>query len=510
MRRGLLLALILFCGGVSARNKNILLMVADDGGFEFPMWGNNVTGAVHLAKLADRGTTFDRAFTAVSSCSPSRSALLTGLPTHQNGMYGLHQFPGNFQSNKDVTSMPNLLTAAGYKTGILGKYHVGPIPNYQFTYGLTPEHCWAGAVGDPLVTQVPSEYCKANYNDVSRNITAMKLRARQFLTEIEPEKPWLLYVGFGDCHRCGFESSIGSFCENYGDPSKNGGFIPDWKPVHFSTNDVIVPSFLPDTQAVRQDIAGQYTAVNRMDTGIGLLVAEVDRAGATQDTLVVYFSDNGIPFPSGKTNINTNQGHGEPLVIVNPDSSLSAQRSSHTVGSLDILPTVLDWAGVKYPQSAKAGNKKAELTGTSLLPLTTGASSSDGGVAFASHNYHSLYCYYPARAVVSGGYRLTHNIAHSLSYGILEDVYVTTTWKQIANGTITSEWVYNYTSYKHRPEFELYDINADPMGLHNLAEDAAHAETFAELHVKLMGWRNITHDPWLPCDTSGADGICSL
>ena len=53
---------------------------------------------------------------------------------------------------------------------------------------------------------------------LTRNITSMKLRARQFLTEIEPEKPFFLYVGWGDCHRCGFESEIGTFCEFYGSP----------------------------------------------------------------------------------------------------------------------------------------------------------------------------------------------------------------------------------------------------------------------------------------------------
>jgi len=275
----LLIAAVASTSAFTTRKKNVLFMLADDGGFEFPMWNNSLAakgGA--LEALARRGLTLDRAFTAVSSCSPSRSAILSGLPTHQNGMYGLHQAPGNFQSNRDITSLPNLLNAAGYKTGILGKYHVGPMQNYQFTYGLSKEYCWAGATGN-YATQDVSSYCNADYNEVSRNITSMKLRARQFLTEIEPEKPFFLYVGWGDCHRCGFESEIGTFCEFYGSPEHKQGTIPDWKPKFFSPEEVIVPPFLPDNAEVRRDLAAQYSAVNRMDTGIGLMLVSLRGQG---------------------------------------------------------------------------------------------------------------------------------------------------------------------------------------------------------------------------------------
>ena len=141
----------------------------------------------HIAALANRSTIFERAYTAVSSCSPSRSAVLSGLPTHQNGMYGLHQYPGNFQSHRDVTSVPNLLNAAGYKTGIIGKHHVGPLPSYDFTYGTNATFCWSGALGNPVVD--PPTGCTAEYNEVTRNITSMGARAKTFLQSLEPQKP---------------------------------------------------------------------------------------------------------------------------------------------------------------------------------------------------------------------------------------------------------------------------------------------------------------------------------
>ena len=83
------------------KTKNVLFLLVDDGGFELAPWGNRVTHTPNIHALAERDGSiiFDRAYTAVSSCSPSRSAILSGLPTHENGMYGLHQLPGENESD---------------------------------------------------------------------------------------------------------------------------------------------------------------------------------------------------------------------------------------------------------------------------------------------------------------------------------------------------------------------------------------------------------------------------
>eukprot|EP00966_Prymnesium_polylepis_P027284 631134-Prymnesium_polylepis.1 len=107
----------------ASSSRNILFMLVDDGGFESPVWGNAAIRTPHIAALANRSTVFDRAYTAVSSCSPSRAAILTGLPSHQNGVYGLNQFPSNFGAHRDVVSLPALLSSIGYKTGCIGKLH---------------------------------------------------------------------------------------------------------------------------------------------------------------------------------------------------------------------------------------------------------------------------------------------------------------------------------------------------------------------------------------------------
>ena len=368
--------------------RNILFMLVDDGGFESPIWSNTTNLVTpHLAKLATRATLFERAFNAVSSCSPSRSAILTGLPTHQNGMYGLHQYPWPFTSNRDVQSIPNMLNSAGYKTGIIGKHHVGPLSAYDFKYGANREYCWAGAVGNPNLE--PSSGCEHDYNDATRNVTAMAARARIFLRIVEPASPFFLYVGFGDTHRCKYKSAIGSFCEQYG-AGGQFGTIPDWQPRFWKPSDVEVPPFVPDDAASRADIAGMWTAWHRLDAGVGLLLEEVTTAGAADSTLVFFFSDNGIPFPAAKTTL-LEQGHHDPLLIFSPLQASRGRRAKQIVSALDFMPTMLAWARISYPSHSTAGGQPASLGGSSLLALLDDDVAGWRNTAFGSHQFHSAW-----------------------------------------------------------------------------------------------------------------------
>ena len=77
-----------------------------------------------------------------------------------------------------------------------------------------------------------------------------------------------MYVAFHDPHRCGHtHPEYGMFCEKFGSGGSGFGVIPDWKPVYYRPEDVVVPYFVPDTPAARQDIAAQYTTISRLDQG---------------------------------------------------------------------------------------------------------------------------------------------------------------------------------------------------------------------------------------------------
>jgi N-sulfoglucosamine sulfohydrolase len=257
--------------------KNVLFLLADDGGFETAVYNNNAIRSPNIDALGSMSTIFDRAYTSVSSCSPSRSAILTGLPTHQNGMYGLEHSVHHFRSFDGVQSLPMILEKAGYRTGIIGKKHVAPDYVYPFNYSKTE-------FDDPAMSR-----------QYGRNITLIKELAEDFLDGCKNDtSPIFLYIGFRDPHRCG--GSVGSFCELWGSGGENG-VIPDWKPQYYTPEEVKVPYNVPDTPAARDDLTKQYTSISRLDQGIGLLVESLKRYGLMNSTLIIYFSDNGIPFP---------------------------------------------------------------------------------------------------------------------------------------------------------------------------------------------------------------------
>lgn len=83
---------------LSQGERNVMVLLLDDGGFQTPIYGNTRIKTPHLDALAQRSLVFKHGYTSVSSCSPSRSAILTGLPQHQNGMYGLHGGMQHFSS----------------------------------------------------------------------------------------------------------------------------------------------------------------------------------------------------------------------------------------------------------------------------------------------------------------------------------------------------------------------------------------------------------------------------
>ena len=109
----------------SATRRNVVLIVSDDQGLDLGCLGVDVL-TPRLDALARNGTRFDRAYAAVSSCSPSRGVLYTGLYSHQNGLYGLAHTVHNQSLLDGIETLPVLLKAAGYTTALVGKKHVRP------------------------------------------------------------------------------------------------------------------------------------------------------------------------------------------------------------------------------------------------------------------------------------------------------------------------------------------------------------------------------------------------
>lgn len=435
----------------TARGRNVLLLISDDQGLDLGCYGTPVA-TPRLDRLAREGTRFSHAFAAVSSCSPSRAVIHTGLYGHQNGMYGL-QHDVHHQSLLDgIETLPSLLRRAGYATALVGKKHVGPDRAFPFEAELVPERSGI------------------------RDVREMAVAAASFIRSTS-DRPFFVTVAYSDPHRA---------ATDYG----NDRAWPGVMPVRYDPAKVHVPSHLPDLPAVRRDLAEYYESLSRLDTGIGMLLDLLAESGRAEDTLVVFLSDNGRPFPGAKTNL-YGPGLHLPLIIRAPGGAPSVNDAM--VSWTDIAPTLLDWAGVAPPAYP--------LSGRSLLPILGKTGDPAHDAVFASHEFHEINQYYPMRAVRTRTHSYILNLAHPLDYPVAGDVAGSPSWRAIAAAPAIRLGKRTQAAYLKRPAEELYDLTRDPDELVNLAADPAHAAVRDTLRARLLAMRKATRDPWLAGQT---------
>jgi N-sulfoglucosamine sulfohydrolase len=446
----ILALLLLLAAPAGAGPRNVLLIIADDQGRDLGAYGNAVVRTPHLDTLAARGTLFTHAFATVSSCSPSRSVILTGRYSHSNGMYGLAHDVHNQHLLPRVQTLPQLLKAAGYRTGLVGKKHVLPEAQFPFDAELAPERSGV------------------------RDVAFMADEAKRFLST-KSSQPFFLLVGYSDPHRAP---------ENFGNTRE----WPEVPRQTYAPKDVLVPGHLPDVAEVRQDLAEYYESLSRLDSGVGLLLEAVRQAGHERDTLVIYLSDNGSAFPGAKTTLYDTGIH-LPLIVAAPDAARRGVRNEAMVSWIDVMPTILDWAGA--PRSADP------LPGRSILPILAAEKPAGWDRIFASHNFHEIQQYYPMRALRTRRYKYIVNLANVLSYPIAGDIAASPSWQVIERAYALGLGVRSFSSFLHRPREELYDLSKDPDEVDNLAVAAKHRPLLEQMRSEMEAFRRATRDPWL-------------
>jgi len=394
-------------------------------------------------------------------------------------MYGLHNGYHHFNSFDGVQSLPLLLKQNGIRTGIIGKKHVAPEYVYPFDYAETEEN--------------------NSILQVGRNITKMKELTQYFLSSQDKTKPFFLYIGFHDPHRCGHtHPEYGVFCEKFGNGDKGMGRIPDWKPDYYDSTEVVVPSFVQDTVAARKDISAQYTTISRLDQGVGLVMNELRMAGFLNNTMIIFTSDNGIPFPNGRTNLYV-PGRAEPFLLSVPSTPSTWDTvSNQYVSHLDITPTILNWYELPYPDYELFG-RQVKLTGKSLLQKDI------TNTVFGSHSLHEVTMYYPMRSIHCDNITFIENLNYLMPFPIDQDFYLAPSFQDILNRTrsgIDTHWFKSLKDYYYRSKWEMYNLTSDPLEKQNLAWNANYLSTRTTLMNKLKQWQEATADPWR-CSPSG-------
>jgi N-sulfoglucosamine sulfohydrolase len=451
--RLLILALIAFLSSPTlGAPKNILLFVADDLGREvLGCYGNPVIKTPHLDSLAREGTRFTSAFCTTASCTASRSVILSGVHNHRTGLYGHEHDFHHFRAFESLRTLPVMLAEAGYRTARAGKYHVAPEEVFKFQQVLPPN----------------------NSN-----------RLQKFIEE-DPTKPFFLY-----------------FCTN--EPHRPFAHDPEDR---VDPKSVIVPDWLPDTPECRGELALYYASTRRVDKAIGRLIDVLKKTKAYDDTLVLFISDNGAPFPGSKTNL-YEPGMRLPCLLKLPKPAKPEHVNDAMISWLDITPTLLDFAGAtppppppRQPQPARPrGSTVAtapDMQGRSFLSIVEQDHPTGWDEIHASHTFHEITMYYPMRVVRTRTHKLIWNIAHPLPFPFASDLHDSRTWQGALQRNLATLGRRPVSEYLRRPRFELYDLKSDPGEIRNLADDARHAELLADLQSKMKQFQHQTDDPWV-------------
>ena len=433
--------------------RSVLFIIADDWSRIAGCYGDSVIKTPNIDALAERGVVFDYGFCTSPSCAVSRACILTGQHSHTHGQYGHCHGIHGFRTHEYMQSIPKIVKARGFATGCIGKKHVEPISVYPFDF-------------EPKVD--------------ARSPTDTADKVRIFL-EQNKESPFYLHVGSSYPHRAG---------RSFGNEREHAGI----EAVPYAPAEVIVPDFLPDVPAVREDLAEYYQSISRYDQVVGAVLRTLEASGRADETLIFVTTDHAMPFPGAKAS-SFDSGHHCPLVISSPDQQKRGIHNQALMNWVDFCPTILEWCGVEHPDGSNA------LPGRSLLPILEDDSLHPGDGAwegtYFSHCFHEITNYYPYRVLRGRRYKYVRNLAYQLETPLPSDLFRSMTWTAVRNDNIDMLGQRPRESFVHQGREALYDIENDPAESRNLINNGGLADVVAEMRGKVMDFRKQTKDPWL-------------
>ena len=405
----------------AAARPNIVVLIGDDLGWrDVGAYGNAGIRTPHIDRLAKSGLRVELAFGTTPQCSPSRLSMLTGKFAHATGTEDLHT-----PLPEGERILPSYLRARGYFTGMMAKTHLGPSGERQFQW-----------------------YSRETANALPAFLDSAGTR------------PFFLWVGFHDPHR----------------PYERGSISDPHSPAQ-----VTVPPHLADTPETRADLALYYDEIARMDGEIGRMLAELERRKLRDNTLVIFLSDNGAPFPREKGTL-YDSGTRTPLILSWP-RVVRAGSVYHRglVSTVDLAPTLLELAGATVP---------AAMQGRSFRALLTAPDSYAGDPhVFGERNWHD--CDEHQRSVRTSRFKLIRTDAYTaLPLCTAADVGASPSFlalRALARaGRLTEAQGRLFEAPRAR--IELYDLAADPWELRNVADDPKYATEVRELAAVLQEW----------------------
>ena len=356
-----------------AEQPNILLILADDMGYgDLSCLGSQTVMTPHIDRLAESGVLCTRAYIASAVCSPSRAGLITGRDPRRFGYEGnLNASDDNYASRPELLGLPtrehtlaDQLRPLGYSTALIGKWHLGSKARFHPNKRGFDYFCGMLGGGHDY-------FPKPNRNKLERNKEPLRSFSSPYLTDFftdeavrwieeartgQGSRPWFLYLSYNAPHT----------------------------PMQATKEDLEACSHIKDSR--RRTYAAMMRALDR---GIGRVVQSLRETDQLENTLVVFFSDNGGatnnaswngPLSGAKGTLREG-GVRTPMIWSWPTRIEPRRLDSVTVSSLDLLPTFLAAAGGKslplrpapsyHDRKNESRMKKlvGEYDGINLLPI---------------------------------------------------------------------------------------------------------------------------------------------
>jgi arylsulfatase A-like enzyme len=417
-----------------SNRPNIIFFFTDDHGWrDSEPYGNPYIKTPNITRLAKESMQFMHAYAASPTCSPSRSTVVTGLMPHRCGA----DFFGA-PIARDIKIVPGYFNEAGYHTVSAGKDGF-----IQGGWGLS-------SPGRNRYTQ--------RIGDVDRT--------DEYIRKYKGEKPLFMYIGCSQPHQPWQKNKI------Y-DPEK----IP------------VPPNFV-DTPEMRLSMANYYQDVTVMDEKLGKVLDALDaREDLKKNTLFVFSTDQGAHLPFGKWNL-YDAGLRVPFMASWPGVIEPGSKTESMISLADVLPTFLEAAGESIPDG---------LDGKSFLPVLKDGSQKHRDVVFGTHTGNnngpeSNHNNNPMRTIRTPTHRYIFTLEPDRLFHtsfrkpnpLHNPVAVYKSWQEKAKTDDFAKRVIQ--TYEHRPAEELYDLEADPYEMNNLADDPKHGELLKSLKAQLTEW----------------------
>ncbi len=443
---------------------NFMLIVADDMGPQLEKYGHPGARTPTLDSLANQGVLFRNAQAPGSTCSVARASIMTGTHPHtHNVRINVHEYMGpkpNFSSNElnlmqsqalpdSLATLVELLVKAGYRTGLTKKFHTASHDRY-------PYHEWLKG-------------------DETSEVKAFIQRAGA--------KPWFLMVNVSSPHRpFRLFQSVG--------PTPNESVFK-------------LPGHFPNTPVIKKDWTEYLKAIQRTDAEVGIAVNSVRQLNQANKTVIIFVGDHGPPYHRGKY---STYGFGVniPFIVSGPPDLVkkNPQGATSLVSLVDIMPTLLDYAGIAKPRGVQ---------GVSLRPLllgTAGAKTHDYLFSEVHHGGGSPGSALQERSIFDGRFRLIFRDHLQKRYIVPGDNREVSPWGNPVYAEIIKrkgEFPAQYAMLAQRdsdlegnaPMAEFYDTSTDPWEVKDLWNSQNHNEDKNRLIRALADWGRETGDRYL-------------